>query len=155
MGESTTYISIAENDYQYLKRDIQEGRVANLVAFNTQGVCEKFLKGIIVYYGLEEACTQKELSSHSIRKLVNFIRKNIPEVKLNWRKVLQADGFYFNTRYPGDDYFDVTKEDIEMCWEAATEVRSYVITLKDKPLKKLETKAVIDFLKEQQEGVEE
>lgn len=40
--------------------------------------------------------------------------------------ILQADGYCFSTRYPGDGAFIVGKEDVEECWEAVEETREAV-----------------------------
>lgn len=134
MGKEISYISLAENDYQYLKQDIQAGRVSNLLAYNSQNICERYLKGVIVALGLESNCTNKEMSSHSLRKLCNFLKQNAPQLnkQINYPVIIAGDGYYFNTRYPGDDYLEVTKSDIQDCWKAVEEARRIALTIEQK-----------------------
>lgn len=129
MGKKISYISIAENDYQYLKQDVEAGRVSNILAYNSQNVCEKYLKGSIVSLGLENQCTNNEMRTHSLRKLCNFLKKNAPQLQnqINYSKILAGDGYYFNTRYPGDDYLEVTSSDIQECWDAVEETRKMAL----------------------------
>lgn len=125
MGGNRGYFEIAESEYKYLEKDYTENRVSNIFAYLAQGVCEKYLKGIIVYTNNEDICNG-EMRTHSLRKLCQFIMKHIPDFIFDYRTILLADGFYFSARYPGDDSVIVEKEEFEQCWEAVTEVRNSV-----------------------------
>mgnify|MGYP000484169275 len=70
--------------------------------------------------------TTRILQTYSLRFLRRFIQEQIPEFEGNWKVILQADGYYFSTRYPGDGAFIVGKEDVEECWEAVEETREAV-----------------------------
>ncbi len=37
------------------------------------------------------------------------------------------DGFYFSTRYPGDDSIEIDRDDVEMCNEAAKMCRKEIM----------------------------
>ena len=54
------------------------------------------------------------------------MQEYIPEFACKWKIILQADGYYFSTRYPGDTAFLVAKEDVDECWEAVEETRASV-----------------------------
>lgn len=129
-----SYISIAEADYQFLKISYNDGRVSNLMAYTAQDICERFLKGIIVCAGLENQWTSRDMHTHSIRKLVNFLKQHEAALGChpNYRKILQAEGFYYNTQYPGDDFFYATKEDIDDCFEAIEEARRIALLLEQR-----------------------
>ena len=47
----------------------------------------------------------------------------IPETAEN--KLERIDGFYFTTRYPGDDSFVASEKDIDDAWEAVQSARTF------------------------------
>lgn len=134
--EKIDYYDFAENDYKYLKNSYDRGDVGNAMAYIAQNVCERYLKSVIEYAGCTNLCNGDEMKTHSLRKLKKFITKNVLEFCCNWSKVLQADGFYFSARCPGEDSFYVDRSDVDECWEAVSEVKRAVDDLRSKPVKK-------------------
>ena len=126
MDKSLSYYDLAENDYQFLEYDRKMGRVGNIMCSASQNICERYLKHVIDTYILN-INTTSILQTHSLKALRRFLTKNLPDFKINWKIVLQADGYYFSTRYPGDSAFLVEAEDVDECWEAVEETRSSVI----------------------------
>ena len=125
MGKTISYFDLAENDYQFLLQDYRSGRVGNILCSSAQNICERYLK-----YVIDTECTAVDTTNvlhlHSLKALRNFMKINIPDFKCDWSKVMQADGYYFSTRYPGDDAFMVTKDDVNECWEAVEYVRKLI-----------------------------
>ena len=132
--EKIDYYDFAENDYKYLENSYNRGDVGNAMTYIAQNVCERYLKSVIEYAGCANLCDQSEMKTHSLRKLKKFITKNVPEFSCDWSKVLQADGFYFSARYPGEDSFYADKEDINECWEAVSEVKRAVDVFRSKSI---------------------
>ena len=126
MDKSLSYYDLAENDYQFLEYDRKMGRVGNIMCSASQNICERYLKHVIDTYILD-INTTSILQTHSLKALRRFLSQNLPDFKINWKIVLQADGYYFSTRYPGDSAFLVEAEDVDDCWEAVEETRSSVI----------------------------
>ena len=80
------YLDIAENDLQYLEAVLKTGNTFyNQLAVQCQQVAEKFL---------------------------NEIK---PELKLDTIGLAYLTDFYFDARYPGDDFYTVSKEEFEKC----------------------------------------
>lgn len=126
MGTKINYLKTAENDYQYFKFDYEHNHFGNPFCYCAQNICERYLKFVVdEYCDNEKAITV--LKTHNLRKLISFIKQELPDFKCDWKSVMQADGFYFNARYPGEDYLEVTAEDCEECWEAVTSVRESVV----------------------------
>lgn len=125
MEKGLSYFDLAENDYQFLLKDKKEGRVGNIMCSAAQNICERYLKHMIDTYVLD-CDTTRILQTYSLRFLRRFIQEQIPEFEGNWKMILQADGYCFSTRYPGDGAFIVGKEDVEECWEAVEETREAV-----------------------------
>lgn len=126
MEKGLSYFDLAENDYQFLQFDRNAGRIGNIMCSAAQNICERYLKHLIDTYVLD-IDTTTILQTHSLKALRRFMRDNVPDFRGNWRIILQADGYYFSTRYPGDNAFLVEKEDVDECWEAVEEVRSAVL----------------------------
>lgn len=127
MGTGKDYFSVAENDYLFFEFDIKHGRVGNPLCSASQNICEKYLKHIVDRYCNADIDLTSVLKTHTLRVMQKFIQQYIPDFRCNWEVVLKADGYYFNTRYPGDDYFDVDQEDVDNCWAAVNEVRNAVL----------------------------
>ena len=125
MEKIVDYYNFADNDYQYLKDSIQAGFVSNAMCGNAQHICERFLKSIIEPFAINLNDTDV-IKTHNLKKLRRFIDKNISDFKCDWSIVLQADGYYYSARYPGDDSFFVDKDDVLTCWEAVKETKEAV-----------------------------
>lgn len=125
MEKSLNYHDLAENDYEFLSYDYEHGRVGNILCSSAQNICERYLKHVI-----DSECkdmdTSAALHSHSLKYLRRFITKNIPDFECDWSKIMPADGYYFTTRYPGDDAFLVGKQDVDDCWKAVEYTRELV-----------------------------
>ena len=112
MEKGLTYYDLAENDYQFLLKDWQDGRVGNIMCSSAKNICERYLKHVIDAY-ITECDTTRILQTHSLKALRRFMQEYIPEFTCKWKIILQADGYYFSTRYPGDTAFLVAKEDVD------------------------------------------
>ena len=125
MEKSLNYHDLAENDYEFLSYDYERGRVGNILCSSAQNICERYLKHVI-----DSECkdmdTSAALHSHSLKYLRRFITENIPDFECDWSKIMPADGYYFTTRYPGDDAFLVDKQDVDDCWKAVEYTRELV-----------------------------
>ena len=127
MGEELTYFSMAENDYQFLSEDVERGRVANLICYSAQNICERYLKHVITECTDPSIDTTTILRSHSLRTLLRFLKNHVPEFSIDAVIVSKADGYYFTARYPGVDAYNVDKSDVDQCWEAVTHTRGCVL----------------------------
>jgi HEPN domain-containing protein len=154
MGKNVTYFDMAENDYLFLSKTYEDGRVGNAMCYIAQNICERYLKHVIDISGAKEDITDV-LRTHSLKILRKYIVKNIEEFQCDWTAVLQADGFYFSARYPGEESFIVDEDDVRECWEAVEETRNatlhYIQVCQEqqeslKSQKVLETDSVIKAL---------
>ncbi|MBQ6662758.1 MAG: HEPN domain-containing protein [Firmicutes bacterium] len=131
-----TYFDFAENDYQYLQNTAKDGYVANTMGALAAGVCEKYLKHLTDRYvkpaSLEES-TEKTaaLRTHNLKRLVRYLEGALSirftdEVRA---AVNEVDGYYFSTRYPGDEAIELTAEDIQRAVEATRVCREFVLAV--------------------------
>lgn len=143
-----SYFDMAENDYQFLKKDYDEGRVGNVMCSIAQCICERYLKQIIIS-NVQTGNPTDVLKSHSLKALKNYIVNNIPDFSCDWKTVMQANGYYFSARYPGDDSFMVERDDVQEAWESVEEVRN--ATINYLRLHSQNKKNILDELKEPEE----
>ncbi len=127
MEKRLTYYDMAENDYEFLKEDYENGRVGNIICYSAQNICERYLKHIIDVYCTQEDTTTA-LRTHNIRVLRSFIQTRFADFKCDWNKVLLVNGYYYDARYPGEDALIATREDVDICWQAVEETRNAVKT---------------------------
>lgn len=108
-------------------------QIFNEMGAMAQSICERYLKHLIAEYAependMESAEKERVLRSHNLRVLSNFLRHTM---ELSMPKALvtalnSVNGFYFSTRYPGEDSTTLTREELDECAEALRLCRKYV-----------------------------
>lgn len=123
-----SYYDFAENDYLYLKNSYERGDFSNAMAVLAQSICEGYFKHVVDTYcqNVPHEELTDALHSHSLRRLKTFFTKYLSDFECDWGVIMNANGFYFSARYPGDDSFFVEKEDVKECWEAVEETKRAV-----------------------------
>lgn len=122
MGKEVTYYNFAENDYLYLKANVEEKRVSNAMCSSAQNICERYLKEVIKDKA-DELNDTNIMKTHSLKKIRKFVEANIPEYECDWTTIVLADGYYFSARYPGEDSYFVDESDVEICWRSVQETK--------------------------------
>ena len=122
--ELRTYYDFAENDYAFLKAAFAGGLMANSMGAMAQNVCERYIKHLINEYVNVTPENRHDvtevLSTHNLNKLVTFWNGN-SQYKISDETIDEMrdiNGYYFSTKYPGDDAETLTGEDIRDCIEA-------------------------------------
>lgn len=121
MAEGLTYLDFAENDYSYFNANYEEGRVANNMAAEAQNACEKYLKHIIEQYDVNNELNHTGvLRTHNLQTLINYLKDemNIQISNEEESCITCINGYYFDTRYPGDSSVFATRSMIEKCHKA-------------------------------------
>ena len=122
--ELKTYYDFALDDYRFLIELKKNGITANSIGAIAQNTCERFLKHLInEFIPMSESNRQSItdiLITHNLNRLVSFWNQysenKIPNVVSS--KLKRINGFYFSTKYPGDDCQTLTAENISSCYEA-------------------------------------
>lgn len=134
--DTTSYLTFAENDYRWFQDSYESGSYYPGLAGLGQNICERYLKHLInEYYEPENEAEEHRqvdtLRAHSLAKLVRFIegemKIDVPEEIED--KLYSIDGFYFSTRYPGDESMIPGERDIDRVAKAVTAVRNYTLDL--------------------------
>lgn len=115
----------ARSDYQYAEIGLKEKYVFPQIAFLSQQVAEKFLKGFLVLNGTEPVRT------HDLTKLLDECIKFAPNLKSLLDACEILTGFYIEVRYP-PDIPEYTKTEIEDAFSQAKEVKETIEKLMSK-----------------------
>lgn len=138
-GQMNTYAEFAENDYRFFRQSYDGGNKGSALAALGQSICERYLKHLVCELAhpeneLESARKENVLRTHSLKRLMRYISDDmditIPEYMEN--ALNRIDGFYFATRYPGDDSFMPAETDIDRAEEAVRICREFVFQTMDK-----------------------
>ncbi len=130
--ELKTYYDFALDDYIFLCELKKSGITANSIGAIAQNTCERFLKHLINEFipvtGENRQQITDILTTHNLNRLVFFwnafsVNKIPGEVSARLKKI---NGFYFSTKYPGDDCQTLTKENMESCYEAVESCKQAV-----------------------------
>lgn len=143
--DGITYLDFAENDYKYFMYSYKSGYVANNMAENAQNAAEKYLKYLIDRYDhdIERLDTRKRvLRTHNLSPLLNYLSNEMNvQIPFDTRQYINAlNSYYFNTGYPGEDSFFVSRDDIEICKEGLEICRNFVLSLNEKWKKEKQNK---------------
>lgn len=110
-----SYIDIAQNDLEYLESVVESGSTFyNQMAVQCQQVAEKYLKGYLDKLFVDEDVSDL-LRKHNMKKIASMLNEIRPDLKLDTIGLAYLTDFYFDARYPGDDFYTVTKEEFEKC----------------------------------------
>lgn len=117
MEKLNSYFGMGINDYMYAKAGVSVGDELgnyNGVASMASQSAEKLLKAVI------EQCFDDDesiaiLHSHNLRALLNRIKEKYPNIELDTKECKWLGDFYFDARYPGDNFVTVNKEDAVEC----------------------------------------
>lgn len=110
-----TYLDIAENDLEYLEAVLKTGNTFyNQLAVQCQQIAEKFLKGYLERLLLEEDVSDL-LRKNNMRKIAAKLNDINPELNLDIIGLSYLTDFYFDARYPSDNFHTVSKEEFEKC----------------------------------------
>lgn len=116
------YLSIALNDYEYALRSRYPGFNNNIVS-QYQQVCEKLLKYVITC-----AVPQSDLlRSHNLKRLYDAVKQEIVISRESELFLSVLTDFYFDARYPGDDFVNVSDEDTDFAYKTMVELRDAVV----------------------------
>lgn len=109
-----TYYEIAIEDLRYLMHAAKFPLYNNTVIL-AQQVAEKLLKSVAEQIIAQDA--EKILKSHNLRVLAERIDENLPDCEkfnLDSRDMVFLRDFYFEAKYPGDNYIAVSRTECQV-----------------------------------------
>lgn len=114
------YYHIAMNDLQYLNA-VKHLPYYNQHCILCQQISEKLLKHIITI-SYSENDIDKLLKSHSLKTLYRAIHSYIPSFTLPVGAIANLTDYYFDAKYPGNDFFTANKDDFFECYATVLKV---------------------------------
>lgn len=117
MANVNSYLGVADDDYLFAKAGMptaaQIGRYNNVASICAQAG-EKYLKAVIELCFAQDEDVMSLLHSHNLRALLNRIltkySMNVSSIECKW-----LGDFYFDARYPGDNFVIVNEQDARDC----------------------------------------
>ena len=113
IGLTNDFYSIAYNDLLYLQFTLSQNNYNPVVA-NAQQVAEKLLKSVINSVLVDDS---KSLKTHNLRMLNDSLKESNVDLSLDDLELSYLTDFYFDARYPGDDFVIVDKSRCNKCLE--------------------------------------
>lgn len=129
--ERMTYYDIAMKSYRNI--DIQfEMAVSmdwyNLFAAECAQIVEKLIKGILEKSVLPDDVQANVFETHSLRLLTRILHRKYPNT-INVQNASWIGDFYFDTKYPGDNFVIVSKYDAEQIRDITKSLADPLIAL--------------------------
>jgi HEPN domain-containing protein len=92
----------------------------NTICFHAQQAAEKYLKGFLAYHDLHVR------KIHDLETLIQDCGKIDKSLETLRDSAVFLDQFYIESRYP-DDYIEFSWEEAEEAYEAAKEIKEFVL----------------------------
>lgn len=128
MENLNSYFGMGRNDFLFAKASVDLGKELgnyNNTAFICAQAAEKFLKAVIEKAFIEDESSMSLLHSHNLRALFNKIitkyHLTVSSKDCNW-----LGNFYFDARYPGNDFIVVNEFDAFECLAIAEKIMNDV-----------------------------
>lgn len=100
---------------EYLESVLKTGSsFYNQLAVQAQQVTEKYLKGYLDRLAVEEDVSDL-LRKRNMKKIASKLNDLNPELELDTVGLAYLTDFYYDARYPGDDFYTVTEAEFQKC----------------------------------------
>ena len=104
------YYDIAYNDLLYLEDDYYKTNY-NPMVVQIQQVAEKMLNSVLVLVSTNETL----FHSHNLRQIYDAIHELQSDFVLDRMELAYLKDFYFEAKYPGDNFVVVSREECATC----------------------------------------
>lgn len=143
--KQNSYLGRGINDYLYAKSSMLDRTKSeyNWPVFIFSQAAEKILKAIIETEFVDDSSCIQLMRTHNLRTVVSKLLERFPDMKLSSKDCKWLGDFYFDARYPGDDFILVTLED---AMEAMKIVEDILIET-EKILQSPEAKELFEYYK--------
>lgn len=117
MEELNSYLGMAKSDYSFAKSSLDVGEMVgnyNQVVAILAQAGEKYLKAVIELCFIGDDDAMVLLHSHNLRALYNKVITKF-ELKVSSKDCKWLGDFYFDARYPGDNFVVANRKDADEC----------------------------------------
>lgn len=117
MGKLNSYYGMSENDYSFAKNSLATCESLgnyNVIASLCAQAEENFLKAMVEVAFDNDSESIQLLHSHNLRAIYNEVIQKY-DLLVTSRDCKWLGDFYFDARYPGDNFVIVNRNDAEEC----------------------------------------
>lgn len=128
---SMSYFDIAMRSYSNIDKQFhlaEEMDWYNLFAAECAQIIEKMLKGILSISKLPEDISPHIFDIHSLQVLTRTLHSIYPNT-INAQNASWLSDYYFDTKYPGDNFVEVSKYDAEQILSITKDLAENLIVL--------------------------
>lgn len=122
------YYSIALGDLEYLQATLHLPYYNN-IAISAQQVAEKMLKSVVE---LSSVNCESLMRSNNLRALYDEAFKQFSISPVNRGDLSMLKDYYFDAKYPGDNFVNVTAAECEQCLNTMYDVIDFVHAARNK-----------------------
>ena len=115
------YYDIAYNNLLYLEYTFATNYY-NDITVGAEQIAEKMLKSVLELVCDENDDIDKLLHSHNLRAIYDRIHRECDSFCLDRGHLSILKDYYFDAKYPGDNFVDVTEEECRECIEVMYDV---------------------------------
>ena len=107
------YLGRGINDYLYAKNNLKDHTQAeyNWPVVILSQAAEKLLKAIVETKLVDDSSCIALMRTHNLRTITSKISEKFPSSHFSSKDCKWLGDFYFDARYPGDDFIQVTLDD--------------------------------------------
>lgn len=120
-----SYYLLAKNDYLFLQ-SAKNSKLYNNIAVQCQQIIEKYLKHLVYTFCIEHKESLRALRTHSLIKLNSILLESGIDLGLSRGDLAILKDYYYDAKYPGDNFITVTKEDADHAMEVVEYVKNKV-----------------------------
>lgn len=102
------YFKLASNELDYYRASPKSSTFNNIRSVQCQQICEKLLKSVVQDFTSDESY----LRTHKLKRIYDKICDNITLQISDVQALSMISEFYFDARYPGDDFIEVSDGDM-------------------------------------------
>lgn len=138
MEKLNSYYGVAENDFMYAKSGFDTGKLVgnfNMTAAICSQAAEKYLKAVIEKCFPTDDEIMTLLRTHNLRSLYNKIITKY-KLSIDSKSCKWLGDFYFDARYPGDNFVIVNESDATECIRLVALIREDVTKILSEEEKK-------------------
>ncbi len=117
---SAEWFRKAEDDEKSIRAILKENGAPSTACFLSQQLAEKYLKGLLVFFG------RPFPKVHDLLQLETLLLGSEPEIKTLHEHLIVLNRYYIETRYPGDyQQFDLSEA--QTAFDAALQVKQHIL----------------------------
>ncbi len=108
MNVMNSYLELGLSDLRFSLHGYEENEYNQVCSLGVQAV-EKFLKAILEVKAIGIDSTI--LKTHNLKKLIKEVNDCVSNFKNDTSKIFQISSYYFDVRYPGENFYEPSYED--------------------------------------------